>query len=104
MKQFWNIVNKVINDSDIILEIIDARYLEESRHAEIEEKVIIVTASKRDSTIKDLAFSVNAQTQEDIERAGATNIEEISRNIAGLTIQNLGPGQSQVAIRGISAG
>ena len=35
---------------------------------------------------------------------GATNVEEISRNIAGFTVQNLGPGQSQVAIRGISSG
>ncbi len=35
---------------------------------------------------------------------GANNIEDISRNIAGLTVQNLGPGQSQVGIRGISAG
>lgn len=65
---------------------------------------IIVTATKRASTIKDVPFSINAQTQKDIQRSGATNLEELSRNIAGLTIQNLGPGQSQVAIRGVSAG
>jgi len=65
---------------------------------------IIVTATKRASTIKDVPFSINAQTQADIERSGATNLEELSRNIAGLTVQNLGPGQSQVAIRGVSAG
>ena len=65
---------------------------------------IIVTASKREQSIQDVPFSINAQTQRDIERAGATNIEEISRNVAGLSIQNLGPGQSQVAIRGVSAG
>jgi outer membrane receptor protein involved in Fe transport len=49
-------------------------------------------------------FSINVQTQKDIQRSGATDIEELSRNIAGLTVQNLGPGQSQVAIRGVSAG
>lgn len=65
---------------------------------------VLVTATKRVSTIKDVPFSINAQTQEDIQRLGATNLEELSRNIAGLTIQNLGPGQSQVAIRGVSAG
>jgi len=65
---------------------------------------IIVTATKRSSSIKDVPFSINAQTQEDIQRTGATNLEDISRNVAGLTIQNLGPGQSQVAIRGVSAG
>ena len=70
--------------------------------AEIEE--IIVTATKRASTIQDVPFSINAQTQKDIQRSGATDIEELSRNVAGLTVQNLGPGQSQVAIRGVSAG
>lgn len=70
--------------------------------ADIEE--ITVTATKRESTIQDVPFSINVQTQKDIQRSGATDIEELSRNIAGLTVQNLGPGQSQVAIRGVSAG
>ena len=65
---------------------------------------ITVTATKRESTIQDVPFSINAQTAEDIQRTGASDIEELSRNVAGLTIQNLGPGQSQVAIRGVSAG
>lgn len=37
-------------------------------------------------------------------RTGSFSLEDLSRNVAGLTIQNLGPGQSQVAIRGVSAG
>lgn len=66
--------------------------------------VIIVTATKRDSTIQDVPFSINAQTQEDIQRSGAITLEDLSRNVAGLNIQNLGPGQSQVSVRGVSAG
>jgi outer membrane receptor protein involved in Fe transport len=65
---------------------------------------ITVTATKRATTIQDVPFSINAQTAKDIQRTGATDIEELSRNVAGLTVQNLGPGQSQVAIRGVSAG
>ncbi|VAX07462.1 TonB-dependent receptor, partial [hydrothermal vent metagenome] len=65
---------------------------------------ILVTATKRSSTIKDVPFSINAQTQVDIQRSGATSLEDLARNVAGLMIQNLGPGQSQVAIRGVSAG
>ena len=65
---------------------------------------ILVTATKRESTIQDVPFSINAQTQADIRRSGATDLEELSRNVASLTVQNLGPGQSQVAIRGVSAG
>ena len=66
--------------------------------------LIIVTATKRASTVQDVPFSINAQTQEDIQRANANTIEDISRNVAGLAVQNLGPGQSQVSVRGVSAG
>lgn len=69
-----------------------------------EQGAIIVTATKRASTVQDVPFSVNAQTQQDIQRANAQSLEAISRNVAGLTVQNLGPGQSQVSVRGVSAG
>jgi iron complex outermembrane receptor protein len=65
---------------------------------------LIVTATKRDATILDVPFSINAQTQADIQKSGAVTLEDLSRNVAGLTIQNLGPGQSQVSVRGVSAG
>lgn len=65
---------------------------------------IIVTATKRESTVQEVPFSINVQSQDEIQRSGAVTLEDLSRNIAGLTIQNLGPGQSQVAIRGVSAG
>ena len=65
---------------------------------------IVVTATKRASRLQDVPFSINAQTEEDIQRANATTIEDISRNVAVLSVQNLGPGQSTVAIRGVSAG
>jgi iron complex outermembrane receptor protein len=69
-----------------------------------DEGAIIVTATKRASTVQDVPFSVNAQTSEDLKRAHAQTIEDISRNVAGLAVQNLGPGQSLVSIRGVSAG
>lgn len=65
---------------------------------------IIVTATKRATLIQDVPFSINAQTSQDIARAHAQTLEDLSRNVAGLSIQNLGPGQSQVAIRGVSSG
>ena len=71
---------------------------------EAQGNVIIVSATKRDTTIQDVPFSINAQTEKDIQRSGVVTIEDLSRNVAGLTIQNLGPGQSQVSVRGISAG
>jgi len=75
-----------------------------AEEASADEGAIIVTATKRASTVQDVPFSINAQTQEDIQRTGATTIEDLSRNVAGLSIQNLGPGQSQVSVRGVSSG
>jgi outer membrane receptor protein involved in Fe transport len=65
---------------------------------------ITVTATKRESSLVEVPFSINAQTQEDIQRSGAVTLEDLSRNVAGLAVQNLGPGQSQVSIRGVSSG
>ncbi len=70
----------------------------------LEQDVIVVTATKRATTIQEVPFSINAQTADAMEKTGATNLEDVARSVAGLTIQNLGPGQSQVAIRGVSAG
>jgi iron complex outermembrane receptor protein len=68
------------------------------------DQEIVVTATKREVNLQDVPFSINAQTQQQIQRSGATTIEDLSRNVAGLQIQNLGPGQSQVAVRGVAAG
>ncbi len=65
---------------------------------------MIVTATKRAQLAKDVPFSLNVQSEEDIKRLNTTNLEDLSRNVAGLSIQNLGPGQSVVTIRGVSSG
>jgi iron complex outermembrane recepter protein len=68
------------------------------------DEEIVVTATKRATSIQEVPFSVNAQTEEDIQRTGSSSLEDVSRNVAGMSVQNLGPGQSQVALRGVSAG
>ena len=65
---------------------------------------VVVTAQKRASALQDVPFSVAAVGEQQIRDSGSTSIVDLSRNFAGLTITDLGPGQSQVAIRGISAG
>ncbi|WP_116808379.1 TonB-dependent receptor [Steroidobacter cummioxidans] len=67
-------------------------------------ELIIVTAQKRATALQDVPFSVAAASETQIRNSGASNMIELSRNFAGLTMTDLGPGQSQVAIRGISAG
>ena len=45
-----------------------------------------------------------APTQQTLRNRGAESIEDVSANVAGFSVQNLGPGQSQIAMRGVSAG
>ena len=65
---------------------------------------VTVTATKREQTILDVPFSVAAPTEEVLRLRGVEDLEGVAANVAGLTVQNLGPGQSQVAMRGVSAG
>ena len=65
---------------------------------------LTVTARKREENLQEVPFSVVAPTADVLRDRGADNLEEISANVAGFTVQNLGPGQSQVAMRGVAAG
>jgi len=38
-KNYWEIVDYVIRNSDIVIEVIDARFIEETRNLELEEKI-----------------------------------------------------------------
>jgi iron complex outermembrane receptor protein len=65
---------------------------------------ITVTATLREQEVIDVPFSVAAPTEEALRLRGAENIEAVAANVAGFSVQNLGPGQSQVAMRGTSSG
>ena len=65
---------------------------------------VTVTARKRAETLQDVPFSVAARTESQMRRSGLTSMEDISQTVASFSVQNLGPGQSVVAIRGSSAG
>jgi iron complex outermembrane receptor protein len=65
---------------------------------------VTVTARKRAESLQDVPFAISARTGEELRASGATNLEDVSRMIAGFSVLNLGPGQSQAAIRGVSGG
>ena len=63
-----------------------------------------VTAMKREDTVESTPVSVAAPTEGTLRDWSVAGIEDVAANVAGFSIQNLGPGQSTVAIRGISSG
>lgn len=67
-------------------------------------EALIVTAMLREQELVDVPFSIAAPTAAVLRSRGAEDIEGIAANIAGFSVQNLGPGQSTVAMRGASGG
>src|ERR1041384_3935577 len=65
---------------------------------------MVVTARKREETVQEVPMSVAAPTESELRDRGAETIEDVAANVAGFSVQNLGPGQSQVAMRGVSSG
>src|SRR3954462_11030798 len=76
---------------------------EEEKKPKVTEEMV-VTARKREETVQEVPISVAAPTESQLRDRGAETIEDVAANVAGFTVQNLGPGQSQIAMRGVSAG
>ena len=67
-------------------------------------EVVTVTATKRETSTLDVPFSIEAHSEQDLRNRGAEDIEDVAANVGSFSVQSLGPGQSQVSMRGVSAG
>jgi iron complex outermembrane recepter protein len=67
-------------------------------------EAVTVTAMLREQELAKVPFSIVAPTEQALRVRGADNIEAVAANVADFSVQNLGPGQSQVAMRGVSSG
>jgi len=63
---------------------------------------IIVTARKTIELLQDTPMSVAVITADAIEKTGATTLEDLGRETAGLNIVSAAPGQNQIILRGLS--
>jgi iron complex outermembrane receptor protein len=82
--------------------VVIAQQADQSPQGALQE--VIVTATKREANLQNVPFSVSATSQAQIVNSGAQDLVGLARNIASFTVADLGPGQSQMAIRGISSG
>jgi iron complex outermembrane recepter protein len=65
---------------------------------------IVVTATKRSERLIDVPESIQALSAQDLEKQGSDVMSDYARSLAGVTFTDRGPGQTQLAIRGISGG
>ena len=63
---------------------------------------IIVSATKRDASIQDLALSVSALSGADLENTMAISFADYVESVPGLAYQGNEPGNDKMIVRGIS--
>jgi iron complex outermembrane recepter protein len=73
---------------------------QESQAPELEE--IIVTARKTSERLQDIPMSIAVVTAQAIEKTGAITVEDLGREVPGLTVVSAAPGQNVITLRGLS--
>ena len=64
---------------------------------------IVVTATKRASTIQETPISITALTGEDIQERGISDFSAIVQSVPGVSMRTSGPGQTEVEMRGMTS-
>lgn len=63
---------------------------------------VLVTATKRQEKLQDVPVAVSALSSEDITARGFTQYSDYLNTVPGVYFQDVGPGRSQIRIRGLS--
>ena len=63
---------------------------------------VIVTANRREQNLQDVPITIQALTAESLSQLNATTFDDYVKFLPNVTSQGLGPGQSNVYMRGLS--
>jgi iron complex outermembrane recepter protein len=64
---------------------------------------VIVTATKRVSTVQDTAASITAVSQQDIADRGIVDFNSLATSVPGISMRTSGPGQTEFEMRGLNS-
>src|SRR5271166_4590103 len=64
---------------------------------------IVITATKRESTVQDTPISVTAISAADIANKGLTDFNSLAQTVPGIAMRTSGPGQTEFEMRGLSS-
>src|SRR5687767_12183060 len=78
-----------------------AQAQETPRASQLDE--VIVTATKRDESLRDVAASVSVMTGEQLQLMGAQSLGDYVNKMPGVQFNDYQPGVSEVVIRGVAA-
>ncbi len=69
-----------------------------SKRDQLEE--IVVTATKRASTVQNTPISLTVVSEKDMQERGVTNFTELANSIPGISMRTSGPAQTEFEMRG----
>ena len=64
---------------------------------------VLITATKRESTVQSTPISVTAISASDIANKGLTDFNSLSQTVPGIAMRTAGPGQTEFEMRGLSS-
>jgi iron complex outermembrane recepter protein len=64
---------------------------------------VVVTATKRSSTVQETAASITAVSSEDITDRGLVDFNELAQSVPGIAMRTSGPGQTEFEMRGLNS-
>jgi outer membrane receptor protein involved in Fe transport len=64
---------------------------------------VVVTAERHKSTVQNTPISITALSGAQLRARGITTVEEVVREVPGLSIRSAGPGQTEYEARGLSS-
>ena len=64
---------------------------------------VMITATKRESTVQDTPISVTAISAADIANKGLTDFNSLAQTVPGISMRTAGPGQTEFEMRGLNS-
>lgn len=64
---------------------------------------VVITATKRATTVQDTAASITAVTAAEIADRGLTDFNSLAQSVPGLAMRTAGPGQTEFEMRGLNS-
>jgi iron complex outermembrane receptor protein len=64
---------------------------------------VVITATKRTTTVQDTAASITAITAAEISDRGITDFNSLAQSVPGLAMRTAGPGQTEFEMRGLNS-
>src|SRR5580700_1507925 len=73
----------------------------ESAGATLDE--VVVTASKRISTVQDTPISISAVSGKDLQARGVSSLADLAQGTPGVSLKSEGPSQTEIEMRGMTS-